>query len=205
MVFNNILNREIPDSWQPLTIGETFETFAGGTPSRSITEFWEPGEVNWLSSGENPSMFVVAPHERISNLGLLKSPATLLPKGSVIVSLVRHLRASILGIEAATNQSVVGILETEILKHCFIYPCIQREIPRLMKLRTGAQQPHINKGIVDASMLVIPDEDTLSSYTTLTNPLYQQILINLEQVTELSGIRDWLLPMLMNGQVKVCQ
>ena len=122
MLHNETLKREIPEGWQHSTIGETFETHLGGTPSRKKEEYWTPGQVNWLSSGENPSTFVVGPDEKISNLGLQSSPAQLLPQGTVILSIVRHLRASILGIEAATNQSVVGIVETSAFKHCFIYP-----------------------------------------------------------------------------------
>ena len=48
------------------------------------------------------------------------------------------------------------------------------KISRLMSLRTGAQQPHINKKIVDDSPIVFPPTDVL---------------------------RDWLLSMIMNGQV----
>lgn len=203
MVYNTKLKREIPEGWQLSTIGGTFKTYLGGTPSRDKDEYWEPGEVNWLSSGENPSTFVVAPDEKISNLGLQNSPAKLLPAGTVILSIVRHLRASILSIEAATNQSVVGIVETKKLKHCFIYPYLVREIPRLMALRTGAQQPHINKGVLDESLLVIPDDATLNAYTSKAAYLFSQIQNNLRQNMELTQLRDWLLPLLMNGQVTV--
>ena len=203
MVYNPTLKREIPEGWLHSTIGETFRTHLGGTPSRGNDKYWKPGEVNWLSSGENPSTFVVAPDETISTLGLQNSPAKLLPQGTVILSIVRHLRASILGIEAATNQSVVGIVETEKFKHCFIYPYLVREIPRLMALRTGAQQPHINKGVLDESLLVIPDDTTLSAYNTKAAPLFLQIQNSLRQSMELTQLRDWLLPMLMNGQITV--
>lgn len=203
MVYNATLKREIPAGWLHSTIGETFNTHLGGTPSREQEKYWTPGEVNWLSSGENPSTFVVDPDERISKLGLQNSPAKLLPQGTVILSIVRHLRASILGIEAATNQSVVGILESSKIKHCFIYPYLVREIPRLMVLRTGAQQPHINKGVLDESLLVLPDESTLEAYTNLAAPLYLQIKNYHQQNRVLTNLRDWLLPMLMNGQVTV--
>lgn len=203
MVYSAALKREIPAGWLHSTIGETFKTHLGGTPSREKEEYWTPSEVNWLSSGENPSTFVVDPDERISNLGLQNSPAKLLPRGTVILSIVRHLRASILGIEAVTNQSVVGIVESDAFKHCFIYPYIVREIPRLMVLRTGAQQPHINKGVLDESLLVVPDESTLEAYTSLAAPLFLQIKNYHQQNRELTQLRDWLLPMLMNGQVMV--
>lgn len=203
MSFNEKLKREIPGGWEISTVGQTFKTYLGGTPSRDIKEYWNPGEVNWLSSGENPGTFVLAPDEKISKLGLQNSPAKLLPAGTVILSIVRHLRASILGIEAATNQSVVGIVESNTINHCFIYPYIIREIPRLMLLRTGAQQPHINKGVLDESLLVVPDEFTLAAYTRLTEPLFLEIRNHHQQNKELTKLRDWLLPMLMNGQVTV--
>ena len=203
MVYNATLKREIPEGWAHSTIGETFKTYLGGTPSRDNDEYWVPGEINWLSSGENPSIFVVAPDEKISKAGLQGSPAKLLPQGSVILSIVRHIRASILAIESATNQSVVGILETDEIKHCFIYPYLVREIPRLMALRTGAQQPHINKGVLDESLLIIPDDATLNSYTKQAAPLFLKIKNNLQQNQQLAQLRDWLLPLLMNGQVTV--
>jgi len=203
MIYNETLKREIPEGWRHATIGETFKTHLGGTPSRQNDQYWTPGEVNWLSSGENPSTFVLAPDEKISKMGLLNSPAKLLPAGAVVLSIVRHLRASILGIDAATNQSVVGILETHAFKHCFIYPYIVREIPRLMVLRTGAQQPHINKGVLDESLLVIPDDSTLEAYTNLAASLFLKMKNYHQQNQELTQLRDWLLPMLMNGQVTV--
>jgi len=203
MVYNPTLKRKIPAGWHHSTIGETFKTHLGGTPSREKDEYWSPGEVNWLSSAENPGTFVVDPDERISYLGLQNSPAKLLPQGTVILSIVRHLRASILGIDAATNQSVVGIVESSMFKHCFIYPYIVREIPRLMVLRTGAQQPHINKGVLDESLLAVPDKSTIEAYTSLAAPLFLQMKNYHQQNRELTQLRDWLLPMLMNGQVTV--
>ena len=47
-----------------------------------------------------------------------------------------------------------GILENEILTNEYIYPLVNREIPHLMSLRTGAQQPHINKEIVESINVV---------------------------------------------------
>jgi len=72
-----------------------------------------------------------------------------------------------------------------------------------MALRTGAQQPHINKGVLDESLLVIPDDTTLSAFNTKAAPLFLQIHNSLGQSMELTQLRDWLLPLLMNGQVMV--
>jgi len=203
MVYNPTLKRKIPAGWKVTTVGETFRTTLGGTPSRNKPSYWEPQQICWLNSEDKGTLFVVNADEYISKEGLKNSAAKLLSAGTVILSIVRHLRGSILGIEAATNQSVVGIEETTNISSSYIYPLILREIPRYMTQRTGAQQPHINKEAVDETIIVLPDETTLQLYQTLAGPLFNTIKTNSLQTQQLAELRDWLLPMLMNGQVQV--
>ena len=95
------------------------------------------------------------------------------------------------------------MIETDNLKRCFLYPWLNRELPRLMTLRTGAQQPHINKELVDDSLITIPPDSLLDKYTEIVTPIFDQIdCISIENIN-LQNLRNWLLPMLMNGQVKV--
>lgn len=203
MVYNEKLQRKIPEGWAVSTIGDSFKTSLGGTPSRRNKSYWAPAEVNWLNSEDKETLSVVEADEHISREGLKNSAAKLLPVGTVILSIVRHIRASILGVEAATNQSVIGIEETDSIKNYFIYPLIVREIPRYMKQRTGAQQPHINKAAVDETLFVLPESGILREYTKHVEPVFHQIRNNSLQNQELTRLRDWLLPMLMNGQVQV--
>jgi type I restriction enzyme S subunit len=72
-------------------------------------------------------------------------------------------------------------------------------------MRTGAQQPHINKDIVDESLIIIPNESSniLKTYNSKVGHIYELIINNTLQNQKLSELRDWLLPMLMNGQVTV--
>jgi len=72
-----------------------------------------------------------------------------------------------------------------------------------MVLRTGAQQPHINKRTVDETQLVLPDENILKAYSAIAGSLFEQSKNHQQQNQELTALRDWLLPMLMNGQVTV--
>lgn len=126
-----------------------------------------------------------------------------MPSGTCVLSITRHLRPSILAVGACANQSVVGIYESEKLKSAYIYPYLKNEIPRLMSLRTGAQQPHINKSTVDESSIIVPLESILKDYYKRVEPLYKQIINKSFQNQQLIRLRNWLLPMLMNGQVTV--
>ena len=59
-----------------------------------------------------------------------------------------------------------------------------------MTLQTGAQQPHINKGVRDESPIVIPDSGVLLHYMQLSAPLFEQIENHQKQNQELTVLRD---------------
>jgi type I restriction enzyme S subunit len=205
MVWNEELKREIPEGWEVKKIGKILKTSLGGTPSTKVKEYWENGKISWLNSGEIANFPIIDSELKITEAAIKNSATDLLPKGSVMLSITRHLRPSILGIDACANQSVVGILEKGDIKCYFLYPYLQNEIPRLMEMRSGAQQPHINKEIVDDSLILLPNNETdiLKNYNSVVGHLYESIINKAFQNQKLTELRDWLLPMLMNGQVRV--
>jgi len=202
MVFNKELNREVPEGWEVNKIKQVLKTDLGGTPSTKVESYWN-GAIPWLNSGEVADFPIISSELTVTQDGINNSATTLMPAGSCVLSITRHLRPSVLAVDSCVNQSVVGFFESDILKSSYVYPYLVNEIPRLMSLRTGAQQPHINKGIVDASIILIPSNQILEKYYKLVDSKYKKIINNAFQNQKLSELRDWLLPMLMNGQVKV--
>jgi type I restriction enzyme S subunit len=202
MVWSEELKREIPDGCEVRELGQILNTDLGGTPSTKIDKFWG-GAIPWLNSGEIVNFPIVESQAHITHEAISNSATTLMPAGTCVLSITRHLRPSVLAINACANQSVVGIFENKKFKSSFIYPYLKNEIPRLMTLRSGAQQPHINKGTVDESLMIDHSILILEKYYKKVNPIYKQIINNSFQNQELASLRDWLLPMLMNGQVKV--
>jgi type I restriction enzyme S subunit len=202
IVWNGELKREIPEGWKVKELGKILNTDLGGTPSTKIDKFWG-GNIPWLNSGEIANFPIIEAEKLITYEAISKSATTLMPSGTCVLSITRHLRPSILAIDACANQSVVGIFESEKHKYSYIYPYLKNEIPRLMTLRSGAQQPHINKGTVDESLMIEPSSEILKEYYKKANSAYKQIINNSFQNQKLSKLRDWLLPMLMNGQVTI--
>jgi len=203
MVWNEKIKREIPEGWEVAKIGKALKVSLGGTPSTENIEFWDNGTIPWLNSGEIAEFPIVNSELKITPKAILNSATELLPKGTVLLSITRHLRPSILAIDACANQSVVGIKEKAAINSNYIYPLIKNEIPRYMTLRTGAQQPHINKETVEDTDFVIPDNKTLEHYNRIVTPIYNQINLRAFENLKVIEIRDFLLPMLMNGQISV--
>ena len=70
-------------------------------------------------------------------------------------------------------------------------------------LAHGATQEAVNNDDLTGIHIVIPDDKTLQNYHRITQPIYSQISKNICENQELVKLRDWLLPMLMNGQAAI--
>ncbi len=200
MVWNEKLNQDIPETFSSETLGKTCDILLGGTPSTGDESLWGEG-YNWLNSGEVAEFPIIKSEKTITEKGLNKSATVLAQKGSVTLSITRYIRPSILGIDACINQSVVAILENKYYSKEFLYPMIANDIPRLMKLRSGANQPHINKDIVEKIRHIVPLPTIMKAYVDKVKPIYDAIIEKAFEIENLTKQRDQLLPLLMNGQV----
>ena len=64
----------------------------------------------------------------------------------------------------------------------------------------GATQEAVNNGDLAKIVFIVPPEDVLLAYHEKTKHLYSQISHNKMENKKLIDLRDWLLPLLMNGQ-----
>ena len=71
------------------------------------------------------------------------------------------------------------------------------------KLNTGTGVPSMTSSILYDLNIIVPEENILEKFNTIVKKNYETIKLNNIQNQELTQLRDWLLPMLMNGQVKV--
>ena len=67
----------------------------------------------------------------------------------------------------------------------------------------GATQEAVNNDDLESIYIAIPENNVLKSYHNTSRPIYAQISKNICENQKLMKLRDWLLPMLMNGQATV--
>lgn len=202
MVWSEELKREIPEGWKVCSLSSICETKLGGTPDTSNPNYWN-GSIPWLNSGEVAISPVLNSAKTITNLGMENSATAFANAGAVVMSITRYIRPSILGMDACFNQSVVAVIPNEIYHTAFLYPFMLSQVNRYMGLRTGAQQPHINKEVVDNTLIICPSKDVLYRYYSLAENLYEAQLLSAQESQKLTSLRDFLLPLLMNGQVVI--
>jgi type I restriction enzyme, S subunit len=139
----------LPASWVWTSIQEIANTQTGGTPSRTEPEYFR-GKIPWVKSGELRDGYVYETEETISERGLNESNAKLLRAGTLCIALYGATvgRLGILGIDAATNQAVCGILLPGVVNTGYVFRYLESIRSSLIAQGKGGAQSNISNGIV---------------------------------------------------------
>jgi len=191
-------------NWQRERIGDVLTTVLGGTPSTTKPEYWN-GTVPWINSGEINKFRILEATKFISELGLKKSNAKLLPVGTTVVAITGATlgQVSLLEIETCANQSVIGIIPSERLTREFVFLWVKLKIEEIILSETGGAQPHINKNDINNTEILIPPADLLYEKNKIFEAWFNKITTNVFQIQTLEKLRDNLLPKLMSGETKL--
>lgn len=100
--------------WEQRKLGELADIVGGGTPSTNNDEYWN-GDIDWYSPVEiNNQIYVSGSKNKITELGLQKSSAKVLPIGTVLFTSRAGIgKTAILAKKGTTNQGFQSILPHE--------------------------------------------------------------------------------------------
>jgi len=205
MVYNKELKREIPEGWEVKKIEDFAITSSGGTPLSTKKEYYEKGNIPWINSGELNNPFIVNTSNFITEEGLNNSSAKMFPKNTILIALYGATAGKTSKIEfsACTNQAICGIITKNKNIDNFLYFGLNDLYKHLIILSTGSARDNLSQDIVRNLKFAIPNQNILEKFNEIINPSFEKIINNLKENQQLSALRDWLLPMLMNGQVTV--
>lgn len=129
------------------TIGDLFETYSGGTPTKSNKEYYEGGSIPWLRSGEVCQKEITETEMFITEKGLKESSAKYYPENTVVVAMYGATAAQvgILRIVSTSNQAVCGILPQKDFLPEFIYYWFSSIEDKLAAQAQGGAQPNISQ------------------------------------------------------------
>ncbi|NSL68914.1 restriction endonuclease subunit S [Bacillus toyonensis] len=112
-------------NWEKLKIKEFTKVLSGGTPKSSMKEYYEGGTIAWVTpsdlTGYN-KQFIRKGKRNITNLGLEKSAAKLLPAGTVLFSSRAPIGHVVIAEnELTTNQGFKNILPSPMHNPKYLY------------------------------------------------------------------------------------
>ena len=202
------LGREVPKGWKAGTVVDLGEIVSGATPSTTEENYYTNNGIAWITpndlSDNEHNMFVFHGERDITEAGLSSCSAILMPAGSVLMS----SRAPIgyLAIAAnpvCTNQGFKSIICTKDYGTLFVYYTLKRNVQGIARQGVGTTFKEVSRDTLARYTVLLPDTTIAKHFEQLIAPI-SQTRKNCEQENrELIALRDWLLPMLMNGQAKV--
>ena len=201
MVYNQELKREIPEGWGVDSLWNIANFYNGLAMQKYRPDTNEDDYLPVIKIREMMNGF-----SKDTEKARLDIPTeAVVERGDILFSWSATLEVIIWGKErGALNQHIFKVTSDTYPKS-FIYFELKsylkvfKAIAELRKTTMG----HITQDHLKQAKIVVPPIEIISKLDAKLQPimLKQQILENQNQ--ELTHLRDWLLPMLMNGQVKV--
>ena len=205
MVYNEKLKREIPQGWTAAKIKDVAQTYSGGTPTSTNSEYYDGGNIPWINSGELNNSIITSTTNYITEEGLKNSSAKLYPQDTILVALYGATagKVSLLSFEACSNQAVCGVIPPNKIMTTYIRYYLFSLYEHFITLSSGSARDNISQDTIKNTILPIPQEKILKEYSDAVAPIISKIIANQKEMENLTKQRDELLPILMNGQASV--
>ena len=199
MVWNEQLKRNIPENWNVVPLLKLVSWESNSQPPKS--EFvYEPkeGYVRFIQNRDYDSDTHITYIPRTKNLSIVNRFDILMDKYGD-AGAVRY------GIEGAFNVALGKICVhnpnyREYIRSFLGSDGIYKFLHNSCMASTRASLSEANLAILN---IVVPNEKIILDYENFLHKIRVSILKNKDETVELINLRDWLLPMLMNGQATI--
>ncbi|HFT7322765.1 TPA: restriction endonuclease subunit S [Proteus mirabilis] len=195
----------VPKGWK----GQPIKTHCvkiqnGGTPSRSNSDYWDGGNIPWLTSGEVRQSIVTNVENTITDLGLQNSSAKWVSSYSTLVALYGATAGEVsINVDPlTTNQAVCALIPKE--SYCwFNYLQVRNKTIEMQNQAVGSAQQNISKRLVENLIVISPLPYIVEIFNQRVEPLFLKSIFNQKMAMELTKLRDTLLPKLISGELSL--
>ena len=213
MVWNEELKRKIPEGWEVGCFKDIIsELECGNRPKGGIIDSINNGipsigAENIISIGKYDfSSEKYIPQEYFNSLkkGIVKSNDVLIYKDGAGIGHVSMAKNNFPHEKCAINSHVFIVRSKyNNLYQNYIYLTLEKNYIKkiLVNLAMKAAQPGLNQPNIESIPIIIPTKNIIKEFNKSIDVIFDKIFLNANENKELTSLRDFLLPLLMNGQV----
>ncbi len=190
MVWNEELKREIPEKWESVQLGEIFSFVKGKIPEK-LSDKQEKDLYPYITidvANNAPSQFCNRKNMPYCNgevIMVMDGAAS----GDVYIGNYGVLGSTFAMLKRKRGDVSDSLIYRIINCHSMIYK----------KANTGSTVPHANRKYIET--MRIPLSKDMTKFSNTFDEIYKKIIQNRQENQELISLRDFLLPLLMNGQL----
>lgn len=199
----------MPESWEPVAIGEIASVGSGGTPSRANPSYWLGGTIPWVKTGEVDYCVINDTEEKITATGLQQSAAKIYPKGSLLMAMygqgITRGKVAILGVDASINQACAAIqTRGDRADSQFLYYVLTHHYEHLRGLAHGGQQQNLNADLIRGFSFGLPaDLAEQRDIATALATIDRKLAHHQQKRAALNDLFQTTLHQLMTAQIRV--
>ena len=197
MVYNEVLKREIPEGWEVDNIFN-MASIQYGFPFS--TDFFNENKIGVpvirIRDIKDNQISNFSTEEKIDSKYIIK-------KGEILIGMDGNFHINYWANDNCyLNQRVVKIQGIE-LSNIYLKEQIEPYIKTREKSISRTTVGHLSDKDLRSINIIIPNNLIMIKINSFYNNTLNKFIENLQQIQHLQSLRDWLLPMLMNGQISV--
>ncbi len=208
MVYNATLKREIPAGWKDGTLDYLGRIVGGSTPSTENPENFSINGTPWITpydlSGNQGNKFITRGGQDVSDDGIKDASLKKVPAGTVLLSSRAPIGyMAIARTELTTNQGFKSFIPTNEFSTTFIYYTVKGSLKTITQYASGSTFKEVSASILKTVKATLPDANVVDQFTEGVASIFRRQDLLEQENQQLAKLRDWLLPLLMNGQITV--
>lgn len=208
MVWNAELKREIPEGWAVNALTELGDIVGGSTPSTIKNSFFSNDGFPWITpkdlSLNSNKKFISRGEICVTKAGIDNASLRTLPKGSVLLTSRAPVGYTAIALnDVTTNQGFKSFIPKNGYSSAYVYYTINLIMNTIIGNASGSTFKEISGGTLQHIKFFFAPSETVALFTSKIESVFKRQAALEKENELLSSLRDWLLPMLMNGQVKV--
>jgi len=200
MVWNEELKREIPEGWEVKALEQIVQIISGNVSPNNI-------DINtpYIGLEHIPRRTIIL--SKWETAEKINSDKCVFKKQDILFGKIRPYfhKVGIAFIDGITSTDTIVLRSKENYLQGFALQTVFTDdfVETATNSSTGSKMPRANWNVLKNYKIAVPSKEILDTYQLQFSNIIKKIEFSVFENQELISLRDWLLPMLMNGQVTV--
>ena len=182
--------KQFQDNWSSKRLSDIAEVVGGGTPDTTDSTFWNGG-IQWFTPTEvGHSKYVSMSVRTISQLGLQKSSAKILPAGSILLSSRATVgECSITQKDCTTNQGFQNLIPKKGINNEFLYYLAQTQKRHFIKYASGSTFLEISNSEIKKTKCAVPSIEEQTEIAKFLSAIDRKIEVQNKIISDLKVLK----------------
>ncbi len=183
---------DVPEHWGNIALKWASVRYSGGTPDKSIQEYWEDGTIPWLNSGAVNDDYITEPSAYITKEAFQNSSAKWIPKDALVMALAGQGKTKgkvgQLGFRTTCNQSMAAIVPSEKLNSRMLYWWLTKNYINIRNLAGGEARDGLNLdllGSIPVPLPPLPEQQAIAAFLDRETGRIDALIAKKERLLEL--------------------